>query len=147
VKSSTIVAVLVDTNVLVYRYDPRDARKQRIATDFLRMGIANRSVAVAHQAVIEFYAAVTRPLRGGPLLGRADATRETEELLVQFDVLYPTEELIRAALRATAAYELSWFDALMWAYADTNGLEEIASEEFQDGRTYGRVRVTNPFRA
>jgi predicted nucleic acid-binding protein len=140
------VSALVDSNVLVYRYDPRDPRKQRIATELLRRGIADRSVRIAHQAVIEFFAAVTRPLRGfGPLLSVSDATREAEELFVQFDVLYPTDDLVRAALRATAAYQLSWFDALMWAYADTNSVAEIISEDFLHGRFYGRVRVTNPF--
>jgi predicted nucleic acid-binding protein len=146
VRISTIVAALADTNILVYRYDGRDPRKQHVASDLLRQGIADRSVVIAHQAVIEFYAAVTRPSRGGrPILDRAEATRETEELLATFDVIYPSEELVRAALRATAAYELSWFDALMWAYADTNGLDEILSEDFQSGRTYGRVKITNPF--
>ena len=140
------MAALVDTNILVYRFDGRDPRKQRIATEVLRGGIADRSVVIAHQAVVEFYAAVTRSFRGaGSLLDRAAATREAEELLVVFDVLYPTEELVRAALRATAAYELPWFDALMWAYADTNGINEIFSEDFQGGRIYGRVKVTNPF--
>lgn len=66
-------------------------------------------------------------------------------MLVQFEVLYPTEALLHAALRATAAYQLSWFDALMWAYADTNGLTEIISEDFQEDRLYGRVRISNPF--
>ncbi|HKO02982.1 MAG TPA: PIN domain-containing protein [Thermoanaerobaculia bacterium] len=140
-------AALVDTNVLVYRYDPRDARKQRIAADVLRRGIADGSLIVPHQVVIEFYAAVTRPLRGaGRLLEPVDALRETEEILTQFDVLYPGDELVRAALRATAAYQLSWFDALIWAYAETNGVYEIISEDFQHGRSYGRVKVTNPFR-
>lgn len=140
------MAILVDTNVLVYRYDSRDPRKQHIATDLLRLGIERQSVRIAYQAVVEFYAAVTRTLRGSPpLLDPADATRETEELLAEFDVLYPTEEIVHAALRATAAYQLSWFDAQMWAYADTNGLTEIYSEDFQTGRMYGRVRITNPF--
>lgn len=138
------MVALVDTNVLVYRYDPRDARKQRVATELLRHGIAERSIRVAFQAIVEFYAAVTRGAR--PLLDIADATRETEEMLLQFDVLYPTEEVVRAALRATAAYRLSWFDAQMWAYAETNGLTEIVSEDFQHDRLYGRVRVVNPFR-
>ena len=142
------MVALVDTNVLVYRYDPRDPRKQRVATDLLRRGIADRSVRIAYQAIIEAFAALTRPLRGtGPLLDPVSATREVEEMLVQFDVLYPTEESIRAALRATAAYQLSWFDAQMWAYAETNGLTEIISEDFQHGRIYGRVRVTDPFRS
>ena len=54
------MAVLVDTNVLVYRHDPRDPRKQKIATDLLRKGVADDSIRVAYQAVVEFYAAAPR---------------------------------------------------------------------------------------
>lgn len=140
------MAALVDTNVLVYRYDGRDPCKQRVATEILRRGIEEQSIRVAFQAVVEFYAAVTRTSRGSsPLLDPPTATRETEEMLAQFDILYPTEELLHSALRATAAYQLSWFDAQMWAYADMNGLTEIFSEDFQAGRMYGRVRIVNPF--
>lgn len=147
-RTSTTVAALVDTNVLVYRHDPRDPRKQKIATDILRRGIAERSIAIAYQALIEFYAAVTRPIRGfGRLLEPSEATRETEELLLQFDILYPDEHVVRAALRGCATYQLSWFDAQMWAYAETNGLTEILSEDFQHGRSYGRVRAADPFLA
>lgn len=146
--TSTIVAALVDTNVLVYRFDPRDTRKQRIATDILRRGIAEDSVRVAHQAVIEFYAAVTRPLPGfGPILDPDAARRETEELLTQFTVLFPDELLVRTALRATAAYQLSWFDAQMWAYAEVHGIPQLISEDFQHNRMYGSVRLIDPFRA
>jgi predicted nucleic acid-binding protein len=141
------VAVLVDTNVLVYRHDPRDPRKQKIATDLLRKGIADDSIRVAYQAVVEFFAAVSRPLKGfGPLLEPADATRETEELLLQFTILYPDERVLRSALRATAAYQLSWFDSQMWAYAETNGIRELISEDFQHDRFYGNVRTVDPFR-
>lgn len=140
------MAALVDTNILVYRYDGRDPRKQRLATEVLRRGVEEQSIRVAFQAIVEFYAAVTRPTRGSaPLLDPLAATRETEEMLAQFDIIYPTEELIHSALRATAAYQLSWFDAQMWAYADMNGLTEILSEDFQTGRMYGRVRIVNPF--
>ena len=59
--------------------------------------------------------------------------------------LYPTEALIRTALRGTAAYQLSWFDAHRWAYAEHYGLEEIRSEDFQHGRLYGSVKIRNPF--
>jgi len=34
----------------------------------------------------------------------------------------------------------------MWAYADERGLDTLWSEDFQDGRLYGRVKVQNPFR-
>ena len=77
---------LVDTNVLVYRFDPRFPRKQTIA-----------------------------------------------------------DELLRLALRGVATYQLSCFDAHMWAYAERFGLDELVSEDFQHGRMYGTVQVTNPF--
>jgi len=140
------VAALVDTNVLVYRFDPRSPAKQERADEVLRRGIAEDTVRLPHQAIVEFVAAVTRPLPGlGPMLSPDDARREAEELLGQFEVLYPTEALVRTALRGAAAYRLSWFDAHVWAYAEHYGLDELLSEDFQHDRLYGTVRAVNPF--
>ena len=136
---------LIDTNILVYRYDPRFPEKQRVAADLLRGSIADGTARLPHQAIVEFVAAVTR---GGPdsrLLEPADARREAEELMAQFPVLYPDEAVLRMALRGMAAYSLSWFDAHLWAYAEVHGIPELLSEDFQDGRLYGTVTVRNPF--
>lgn len=141
------MAALADTNVLVYRYDGRFPDKQQRAAEVLRNGIAERSVLLPHQAIVEFVAVVTHPLGGAdPLLDPADARREAEELLSQFDVLFPDEELVRIALRGAAAYQLSWFDAHLWAYAERFGLERLLSEDFQHGRLYGTVEAVDPFR-
>lgn len=140
------VAALVDTSVLVYRVDPRDARKQELATSLLRAGLAAGTLRLAHQAVVEFMAAVTRPLgREPPLLEPHDAHREAEELLGQFEVLYPDAALVRLALRGRLAYRLPWWDAHMWAYAERFGLSELISEDFEPNRLYGAVRVVDPF--
>ncbi len=139
------MAALVDTNVLVYRFDARFPEKQQRASDLLRRGIADDTVRVPHQAIVEFVAAVTRPLEGGALLAADSARREAEELLTQFTVLYPVEGLVRTALRGAAAYQLSWFDAHLWAYAEFYGLRELWSEDFQHDRWYGSVRIVNPF--
>ena len=136
---------LVDTNILVYRFDPRFPRKQARATAALRRGLTADSVRVPHQAVVEFVAATTRPQRReDPLLSLTDAIREAEEIMVQFPVLYPNAEIVRLALRGAATYRLSWFDAHLWAYAEHFGLAEIWSEDFQHDRLYGTVRVVNP---
>lgn len=42
------MAALVDTNVLVYRFDPRFPEKQRKATELLRAGIADDSIRLPH---------------------------------------------------------------------------------------------------
>jgi predicted nucleic acid-binding protein len=130
----------------VYRFDPRFPGKQAIATEVLRRGVAEDRVRIPHQAVVEFVAAVTRPLDNRrPLLTHDEARREAEELLRQFVILYPTETLVRTAIRGWAAYQLGWFDAHLWAYAEEYGLAELVSEDFQHDRLYGTVRVINPF--
>lgn len=141
------MAALVDTNVLVYRFDPRFPEKQQAAADLLRVGIADGSLHLAHQAIVEFLPAVSRSIDddGTPMLEPADARREAEELLSQFEVLFPDADLVRIALRGMAAYELSWWDAHMWAYAERFGLSELLSEDFQTGRLYGTVQIVNPF--
>ena len=100
---------------------------------------------IPHQAIVEFVAATTRGKPEDRLLHAADALREAEELMAQFPILYPDEAVLRTALRGTAAYGLSWFDAHLWAYAEVNGIEELLSEDFQHGRLYGTVTVRNPF--
>ena len=140
------MASLVDTNVLVYRHDSRYPKKQAIAERILKEGISRDSVRIAHQAIVEFVAATTKPVQDGrSILEPADARREAEELLAQFTLLYPNDDVLRTALRGAAAYGLAWFDAHMWAYAEVYGLEELISEDFQEDRLYGRVKILNPF--
>ena len=141
------MTALVDTNILVYRFDSRFPAKQAIATESLRRGIAEGSIRVPHQAVVEFVAAVTRSDKNGErILSPQEAWREAEEMLSQFEILYPNEEVFRTAIRGAATYQLSWFDAHLWAYAEVFSLPEILSEDFEDGRLYGSVRIVSPFR-
>ena len=136
---------LIDTNILVYRYDGRFPDKQRVAAEILRDGIATGSARIAHQSIVEFVAATTR---GGPenrLLDAAAARREAEEFMAQFPILYPDASVLRTALRGAAAYGLSWFDAHLWAYAEIHGVAELLSEDFQHDRMYGTVLIRNPF--
>ena len=137
---------LVDTNVLVHRFDPRFPQKQKRAQQVLEAGSRPGVLKLPHQALTEFVAATTRPLpKVGPLLSGEEAREEVESMLLTFEVLYPDAPLVRTALRATTAYGLSWFDAHLWAYAEHYGCSVLYSEDFQHGRVYGSVRVVNPF--
>ena len=93
-------------------------------------------------------AAVTRPRRdlgGKPLLHTQEAHWQAEELMQQFDVIYPDEQVLATALHGASTYGLAWFDAHLWAYAEVHGLPEILSEDFEHGRHYGSVRAVDPF--
>lgn len=139
--------ILVDTNVLVYSFDPWEPDKQRVANRVLEEGLAANELVLSLQTIVEFVSVAARPRKetGRPLLTRQVALREAEDLMLQFPVLYPDEAVLRTALRGTLAYQLSWFDAHLWAYAEVHGIDEILSEDFEHGRSYGPVRVRDPF--
>ncbi len=140
------MAFLVDTNILVYRFDPRFPEKQALARDVLRKGLAEDTARIPHQALLEFVSVTGRVRIGSrPLLAPDEARHEVEEMMTQFPILYPNASVLRSALQGAAAYQLSWFDSHLWAYAEHFGLEEIVSEDFGHGRLYGSVRVRNPF--
>lgn len=114
-------------------------------TEFHRKCGRAHAARLPHQAIVAFVAAVTRTIRGHIILQQPDALREAEEFLKQFTVLYPNEAILRDAVRGCAAYQLSWFDAHLWSYAEHYGLPEILTENLQHDRLYGSVRVVNPF--
>src|SRR6201997_4295402 len=59
---STSVARLIDTNVLVYRVDARFPEKREPAANLLEETVRSGECRIPHQALLEFYAAVTRQL-------------------------------------------------------------------------------------
>ena len=140
------MVTLVDTNILVYFCDPRDPVKRAAAREVLHRGEESGDFRIAHQSLVEFMHSVIRS-RGGarPLMTREDAIRQAELFLLEFPVLYPNEQVFRLALRGMATYQLSWYDAHLWAYAEHYGMQEILSEDFAHGRRYGTVLVRNPF--
>ncbi len=140
------IAALIDTNILIYRFDERSPQKQQAAITILRDGLLADSVVIPHQAIVEFLAVVTRPLRGRiALLTPEEARQEADEFLSDFIVLYPSESLLRTAMRLWARHRLNWYDAHLLAYAEEHGLSEVVSEDFQHDRFYGSVRAVNPF--
>ena len=137
---------LIDTNILVYAFDPRDEMKRTIATGVLYDGA--RRYVIPHQALLEFYAAVTKPHRdlgGQSLMTRKMAIERIERFQRQFIILWPDADVLTEALTGVIKYGLSWYDAHLLAYAQVNDASEILSEDFQHGRHYGRVRVVDPF--
>ena len=141
-----LVASLVDTNILVYRCDPRDPRKREAALEILRAGEISGEFRIPHQALVEFVNSVTRSRgREARIMPLEAAARQAELFMEEFPVLYPNQHVFRAALYGAATYGLPWFDAHLWGYASHYCISEILSENFEHGRMYGGVRVRNPF--
>jgi len=69
------VAILVDTNLLVYCFRFSRTGKRAAARELLRPGAEEKGIHIPHQALIEFVSVVTRPRSGrSPFLSQEEAT-------------------------------------------------------------------------
>jgi predicted nucleic acid-binding protein len=130
----------LDTNVLVYSADARDARRQALAQQILRASVV-RDCPLALQAIGEFYAAATAKLK----LRSADARERSLQLLKSFETFTHSANAVRAALAEAAGGRWSFWDAVLLASAAEAGCSAILSEDMQDGARFGSITVFNPF--
>lgn len=140
--NGVVAGALVDTNIVVYAYDPRDHAKQSRAIDVLeRLRSAGAGVLSA-QALGEFFVTVTRKL---PMpMTPAEAEREVTRLVRSWPVFDLTPAAVLEAIRGVQDHRLAYYDALMWAVAKLNGVPYLLSEDFTDGRLIETVRCLNP---
>jgi hypothetical protein len=146
-RGCTAVAALVDTNILVYRFDGRFPAKQVKATALLRAGIADDSIRVPHQALVEFVAAVSKPMGRGvrSILSPEHARREVEEMFGQFEVLYPDDTLQGPPCEERRRTGSPGSTRTSGPTRSATGSRRSGPRTFEHGRRYGRVRVVNPF--
>jgi predicted nucleic acid-binding protein len=130
-----------DTNVLVYSRDPDNAAKRAVAQALIEESLEDESFVVSTQVLVEFYATSVRRR----LLGPAQALH-----LVRFwgghDTVPHTSELVFRGLELHQAHSLSIWDGLIVQAALDARCDVLLSEDLQDGRRFGDLEVTNPFR-
>jgi predicted nucleic acid-binding protein len=131
----------LDTNVLVYGYDPTDPAKQRIAQELLRRAVAGEFT-ISTQVLAEF--ATT-------LLYKLVPPASAEAVVALLDALGPIRliavdgDIARRAVEAHAKYGLHFYDGMIIAAAERAGCEKIWTEDLNAGQKYFGVAVANPF--
>jgi predicted nucleic acid-binding protein len=79
----------------------------------------------------------------GPL-SAAQALERIEQWAV-FPCQRIDHQLARIAIEQSERFAISYWDAAILAAAEPLGAQTVYSEDLNDGRQYGRVRVVNPF--
>jgi predicted nucleic acid-binding protein len=136
------VREFLDTNVLVYAYDPSDQRKQQIAQSLVRRALAGEIV-ISTQVLAEFAATLLHKV--SPAVPPADVAAVLDAL-GPIGVLVPDGDLVRRAVQARGAYGIHFYDGMIVAAAERGGCERLWSEDLNSGQQYFGVTVENPFR-
>ncbi|MDQ2773418.1 MAG: PIN domain-containing protein [Acidobacteriota bacterium] len=131
----------LDTNILVYAYDPSDPRKQEIARDLVKRALAGESL-VSSQVFAELATV---------LLHKTSPRADPGNVIAVLDVLAPIKQItsdgdmVRRAVQAHAQYGLHFYDGMIVAAAERGGCTRILSEDMNSGQKYFGVLVENPF--
>jgi predicted nucleic acid-binding protein len=133
----------IDTNILVYAHDPRDPNRGRQARDILKRLTSNDNGLLSVQCLTEFYRAARWKIREP--LSPQEALAQIERFTRSFLVLDLTSAIVLDACRGSGSYQLSIWDALIWATAKLNQVPFVLSEDFQDSMLLEGVRFLNPF--
>jgi predicted nucleic acid-binding protein len=138
--------ILLDTNILVYAYDPGDPlRLQQSAALLSELRLRGNGVLSA-QSLAEYFSAETRPKHGDPpRLTPKEALEQVQLLSTAFEVFDLTRFTILEAGRGVRDYRLSYYDAQIWAIAHLNQVPVIFTEDFQHGQVLEGVHFINPF--
>jgi predicted nucleic acid-binding protein len=136
-------STFVDTNVLVCAVDDSEPQKRDLARNALGSKGYGKLV-VSAQVLGEFYVTVTREL-AQPI--PADKAAEALEWLALLTVVPTDTTLVKHAVQISRSAQLSYWDGLVVAAASRGSCQRLLSEDLNDGRQIGSVRVENPFRA
>ena len=138
-------AILLDTNVLVYAWDPGDGEKQERAQQLLRDLQPDGNTALSAQVLGEFFRVVTGKL--SPPVPAGDAHDLVAWFSQSFKVWAIDEMVVMEAARGVRDHRLSYWDAQIWATARLRGGRIVLSEDFQDGLVVEGITFVDPFTA
>ncbi len=132
----------VDTNVLAYAHDRSETRKHPLARALLETLWETRTGALSTQVLQEFYIVATRKF--SPPMSRG-AAREVVALYGEWPIVHVDTHLILAASELEERHRISFWDALIVEAARRAGATRLATEDLQTGRSFGDVRIEDPF--
>lgn len=134
------VREFLDTNVLVYAEDARDAGKQALARDLIGRLMRERRGVVSLQVLQEFFAVATRKLGM-----EAEAARRRLLLYSRFEVIDLSLVDLFAAIDLHLLHGLSFWDGLVVRAALNGNCRKLHSEDMQGGRVIEHLTIDNPF--
>ena len=132
----------LDTNVLVYAYDPGDSHKQHVAQNLVRRALAG-DILASTQVLAEFAATLLHKMKPA---ARPEDVAAVRDALSPIGVVVPDADIVRRAVEVRAEYGLHFYDGMIVAAAERGGCGRIWSEDLNTGQKYFGIAVENPFR-
>jgi predicted nucleic acid-binding protein len=132
----------VDTNILIYVHDPRDKKKQDVASELV---VSLADGVLVWQAVCEFLSASRKLATFG--YDFTKAAQDIRTLMTQWTTALPSWQVLDRAVSLLQRYSLSFWDSMLIAACLEAGAEVLYSENFSGYDEIEGLKIVNPFLA
>ncbi len=133
----------IDTNILIYSFDPDNPSKRKIALDLISKALERGTGVISYQIIQEFLNVATRKF-AVPLTCK-DSQRYLNVVLEPLCEVFSSTELFHQALEISDHWRFPFYDALVVAAALQADCSVLYSEDMQDNRTIKGLTIRNPF--
>jgi len=136
--------VLVDSNILVYSIQRDAGKKHEISSTIIAELTASQRMCVSIQNLAEFSRIVLEKI--SPPLNPETASGHVADFSKFSSTLRYNGKTILLAISISRQYRLHFFDALLAATMQENGIEEILTENVEDFSKIPWINAKNPFK-
>ncbi len=132
----------IDTNILIYAFDPSDPQKHKLAKQLLERLWLEQTGCLSIQVMQEFFVNATRKI-AQPLsiLVASQILKDYSEWIVHS----PNPMTVITATQLLQKTNISFWDALLVTSATELSCRILWSEDLNNGQKYGLLQVLNPF--
>jgi predicted nucleic acid-binding protein len=134
-------ADFLDSNIVLYAYDRKDAHKRTVARDVLLRALQGEFV-ISTQVLAEVASALLHKV--SPALA-PEAVMDILDTLCPIPAISPDGDAVRRAVQAHLQYGIHFYDGMIVAAAERAGCGRIWSEDLDAGQKYFGIVVENPF--
>lgn len=132
----------VDTNILLYAYDPSAGERHEAASALVDRLWRERRGALSVQVLQEFYVNATRKVAATI---PAESAVDRLKSLARWRVHSPLPDDVIAAATLSGRHRLSFWDAMIVRSAAELRCDTLWTEDLTDGQVIEGVALANPF--
>ena len=132
----------LDTNVIVYSFDPNFSNKQYVAQHLIRNALTGQGC-ISYQVVQEFFNVAIRKFKTP--LSLQDCKIYLNDVLAPLCEIFPSIEFYSQALQMKERWQYSLYDSLIVTASLQSNCTILYSEDMQHGQVINQLTITNPF--
>jgi predicted nucleic acid-binding protein len=133
--------VLVDTNILIYAHHKREKAKHPTCSELVNALVDSDDMVLSIQNLVEF----SRVLSEKASIDKELVRQYVFDLSETSRVISYNEHTVMYALMLSKQYKIHFFDALLAATMQENGISNIVTENTKDFKKIKWLEAENPF--